>query len=130
MTDQIDFVLENIAAQMEKGNFLDLAGVMAKRKRAREDADLRFKVRQEQRKDLAQWIRSFKTGKGNSYATTLARLHDDPFAWGPDVAAALTARHATLSIVTLLDTHLRNCKTEYKIELTEAGRLLLAKEPP
>jgi len=125
---EVDAILEDIASKLEKPNFGDVRGIAAKRKRAREDAHLRSETRQEQRIELARWVRSYKGDGGNSYASTLENIQDSRFAWGRDVAAALAMGHATLSISMDLDTHLANVAARYDVRLTDAGRAYLAKE--
>lgn len=121
-----DDVLEEIAARLERPDLIDMRGILAKRKRDREDARLRMEARQEQRREIAKWIRSFKSEGGNSYVAALENIQDNKFAWGPDVAAALANRHATLSVAVHLSTHLENSAVEYTVTLTDAGRALVA----
>lgn len=124
---ETDAVLEQIACELEQPDFLDLQGIAAKRKRDREDADLRLRTRQEQRRELARWVRSFKTGKGNSPVSFLRRIQEgtDQFEWGPDVAAALVAQLATLTVEFDLNTHLLNCTPRFRLTLTEGGGRVL-----
>jgi hypothetical protein len=72
-----DALIEDLALSVEGGSPLDIQGVWAKRKRAREDADLRCRVRQEQRQEIGRYLRSFKTGEGNDPMAELDRLVED-----------------------------------------------------
>ena len=123
----IDDILEQIASDMERKTFTDLRGIMGRRKRDREDADLRMQARQEQRRELADWVRSFKAGRGNSYPVKLERILDNPFARGADVAAALVMGHAelTISFAFGLGTHTANVRPVFRITLTEDGLAVL-----
>lgn len=53
-----DAVLAWVARELEQGNFLDLRGIASRRKRDREDADLRMRARQEMRREFADYIRA------------------------------------------------------------------------
>ena len=120
-----DIVLEQVACQLEQPDLLDIMGIAAKRKRAREDADLRMRVRQEQRRELARWVRSFKSDKGNSQLRFLESVRDgtaDQWAWGPEVAAALLGRLVTATIAIPLSTHMRNAECRYDFALTKDGQ--------
>lgn len=120
-----DDIIEEIAVQLERSHFMDIQGIRAKRKREREDANLRALVRQEQRREIARWVRSYKSCGGNSYAAALENIQDNPFAFGPNVAAAIVVRHAKLKVSIVLDTALANCHPVYEIELTDEGRAIM-----
>lgn len=120
-----DDIIEMIAADLESPNFGDMCGLLAKRKKDRENANLRFEVRNDQRKEIARLIRTYKSGSGNSYISRLERIEGDAFAWGPDVSAALAAGHAVLKISVELTTHIENCGPKFEVRLTDKGRQVL-----
>lgn len=129
---EADTVLEQIATEMEQGNILDLQGIIAKRKRHREDAELRMRTRQEQRRELAGWIRSFKSEGGNRLHRFLEEVRDGDtgrFDWAPDVAAAILAKLVTVTVHLELATHLRNCEPTFSFALTKQGLARLSPSP-
>lgn len=124
-----DSVIEQIACELDQPSFLDLRGIAAKRKRDREDADLRMRARQEQRRELASWVRSFKSDKGNSPLRFLESVRDgeaDQYAWGPEVAAAILGRLITVTLEIEMSSHLANCERRYRFSITDKGLGLLA----
>lgn len=126
--NDIDLVIEKIAADLEEPNFLDVRGIAAKRKRDREDADLRMQTRQEQRRELAGWVRSFKTEGGNRFMRFLEEVEEGGnhhFAWGPEVATALACCFVTMTVEFDLSTHLANCTPRFRFALTDEGRARL-----
>lgn len=126
-----DALLERIASELEQPNFGDMHGVLSKRKRDREDAELRGQARLEQRRELAGWVRSFKTGEGNDplrFVRSVASGDAEQYEWGPEVAAALAARLVTMTVEMDLNTHLRNCPARFRFALTKDGDEFLAKQ--
>ena len=127
-----DDLLEQIAQEVERLDFGDLAGILAKRKRQREDAEVRRLARVEQRAQIAEQIRSMKTFRRNDALAVLERIatetaemdrHDIlvmqawPLAW-----------KGWLNIFASIQCN-SNCippTMSYRIELTEAGRAALA----
>lgn len=73
-SNERDELIELIARGVEERSLLDLRGVMAKRKRDREDAQLRLDARHEQRAELGRFIRAFKSGEGRDPTTQLRRI--------------------------------------------------------
>lgn len=126
--ESADTVIETIACRLEQPDFLDILGIAAKRKRDREDADLRMRTRQQQRRELARWVRSFKSGRGNDPLSFLESVRDgkaDRYAWGPEVAAAVLGTLVTVTVEIELSTHLQNCERNYRFALTDDGKKLL-----
>jgi hypothetical protein len=124
----MDDLLEKIACDLEGPMFLDFLGIAARRKRDREDADLRFRVRQEQRREIAGWIRSFKSGEGNDLERFLREVGNGEagqFEWGPDVAVAVLSGLVVVHAEIAMSTHLPNCETKFRYSLTDAGKARL-----
>lgn len=124
-----DAIIETIACRLEQPNLLDMQGIAAKRKRDREDASLRLRARQEQRRELASWVRSFKSDKGNSPLRFLESVRDgeaDQWSWGPDVAAAVLGQLVIVTVEIELSSHLANSGLNYRFTLTESGEEFLA----
>lgn len=120
-----DTIIEIIASRLRESSLRDLHGVMAKRKRDREDADLRRRTRVEQREEIAQWVLSFRSDKGNSTLALLRQVADgerQDFAYGPHVAAALYAGLLDLEVSIPFNTHMANVRTRYRLSLTEKGK--------
>ena len=117
-----DAIIEKIACELEQPDLMDMVGIIAKRKRDREDADLRMRTRQEQRRELASWVRSFKSGEGNSPLRFLEEVRDgttDQLFWGPEVAAAVLGRLVTVTVEVEFSTH---AHLRCRFALTEDGR--------
>lgn len=127
-----DDVLEYAARLIEESSLLDLRGVMAKRKRDREDADLRFRVIQETRAEMARHIRAMKSRPDLDARNVLARIAALPpnprehemhlrDAWPLAWKGWCTIKHSVICN--------SNCippETEYQIAITDAGREILA----
>jgi hypothetical protein len=125
-----DATLEWAAREIERGDLSDLRGVMAPKKRAREDAALRRLARKDLRKELAAFLRAFKSRDDLSPRSVLRRIAEAdekshiamltdawPLAW--DQLVNITAQ------LSLAD----NCvppEIAYRIEITEKGHALLA----
>jgi hypothetical protein len=75
--EERDALVEEIAAAVERPSLLDLSGIGARRKRDRQDAELRNRAREEQRREMAGLIRAFKTGEGWCPFTALQRIAED-----------------------------------------------------
>lgn len=129
----VDEVLEYAARLIEDPSFLDIAGIWAKRKRDREDADLRRKTIEQARKDFADHIRAFK---GRRDMDLISELRDIaalepadsvshvvelrrawPLAWKRLVKIEVTIDCADNTIPPA---------ARYRISLTEKGRELLS----
>lgn len=123
-----DTIIEQIACELDEPSFLDLRGIIAKRKRDREDADLRMRTRQEQRRELASWVRSFKSDKGNSPLRFLESVRDgkaDQYSWGPEVVAAILGQLVTVTLEMEMSSHLPNCERRYRFSITDKGMGML-----
>lgn len=130
----VDEVLEYAAQLIEEESFADLAGIFAKRKRAREDADLRYRTIQQTRADCARHIRAMKSRRDLDALAVLRRiaeLKDDyrhdmhlrdawPLAWKGWVDITATLRCNSNSVPP---------EVEYRIRLTDEGREVLATDP-
>lgn len=71
-----DDLIEQIAAAVEAPCLPDPGSMAIRRKRGREDAELRRHARTEQRQQSARLIRAFKTGDGWCPFTLLERVAD------------------------------------------------------
>lgn len=122
-----DELIEQIACGIEAGSFSDIMGTVAKKKRAREDAGLRFQTRKAQQGEIAQYVRSFKAGHGNDPLAVLEEiadgqraellLHDAwPLAW---------RGLCDISVTILTTTNSLPPPTSYHIKLTERGEAML-----
>ena len=121
-----DAFIDMIAGKIEESTLSDLSGIMSDTKRGREDAELRNQARAEERRKIADYVRSFK--KTNSFRSRLKRIADgENHAWGPDLAAALAAGYATMCVSIEMSTHLHNCNPNFKIEITREGMDYLAR---
>lgn len=128
-----DSVLEYAATLIEETSILDMGGIFAKRKRVREDAELRHETAKNVRKRCAEHIRAMKARPDLSPLITLRRLSemkDDrhhaaylrdawPLAWKGWVDIEATIKCNSNQIPP---------ETEYRIRLTDKGRELLATE--
>lgn len=123
MTD-VDSVIEEIISRLNDSNLTGIAGIWAKRKRVREDAELTAKVRQAQRREIANWMRSFKSGEGNdalNFVRSVQAGSTNQYEWGPEVATALAARYVTMTVSIELSTHLPNCHPKFSFAVTDKG---------
>lgn len=126
-----DDLIERIANGVEEPSFLDLHGIMAKRKKDRERAEFRMQIRQEQRAEIAGYIRSFKEGHGNDPLAVLQEIatHENdeglyflrltdawPLCWRGlcDIHAVIKCNSNSLPP-----------EMTYRVRLTEKGRKLL-----
>lgn len=131
-----DAVLEFAAQLVEEGSFADLAGIWSKRKRDREDAELRRKTKEETRAECARFIRAFKSrddldpvnvlrefaeGDGQENAHRLDLIRAWPLAW-----------KGWLNIEAIMKCN-SNCvppETRYRVTLTDDGRAVLDAAQP
>lgn len=127
-----DATLEYAARLVEGPSFADLRVVMARKKRAREDADLRYQARLELKAEIAAHLRAMKHRRDLDAMTVLARLaelspddrHDIhlrdawPLAWKGWLRIDVTVCCTSNSIPP---------EARYQISLTEKGRAILEK---
>lgn len=127
-----DEVLEYAARLIEELTFSDIGGIMAKKKRDREDAQIRIKTIEENRADCARHIRAFKSRPDLDAKQVLRELSQ--LGGNPDVAvmhlrdAWPLAWKGWLKIYCVVCCT-SNCippTTKYHIEITEKGRAILA----
>lgn len=122
-----DEILEYAALMVEESSLLDLRGIMAKRKRDREDAALRMAAREELRKEIAERIRYSKNSRKGDAMAVLAALPDDyrhdmhltdawPLAWKGWVDIEMTVTTNSNSVPP---------EAQYRIRLTDKGRAIL-----
>jgi hypothetical protein len=134
--ESADEILEYAAKLIEDTDLSDLAGVWAKKKRNREDAELRLRTAEDVRKRCASHIRAMKkrpelgpvgtlrelAGLSNdSYMGHVMHLRDAwPLAW-----------KGWVNIECILKTNSNGVppETEYRIVLTDKGRDILAAAP-
>lgn len=128
-----DETLEYAARLIEEISFMDLCGIFAKRKRAREDAALRLKTIKETRKECAAHIRAFKKRPELSPVSVLrdlAELSDDgsyanylsdawPLAWKGWVNIECTI---------IANSNCMPPETRYRIVLTDEGKKILEEQ--
>jgi hypothetical protein len=126
-----DETLEYAAQVAERDSLLDVSGIMARRKRQREDASLRMRVRREQRAEIATNIRALMNRPELSAISVLAQLaalpedrgHDDrlmdawPLAWRGWVKIVATISCTSNWVPP---------EIHYRILITERGREALA----
>lgn len=127
-----DSVLEYAAQLVEEGSFADLAGILSKRKRDREDAELRRKTKDETRKECAEFIRAFKSRRDldalivlrnlseladDSYEHSMRLIDAWPLAWKGWLNITCKIRCNSNSVPP---------EAEYRIEITNKGREVLA----
>ena len=129
-----DDVLEYAARLIEDASLLDLRGIMAKRKRDREDADLRFRTIQETRAEMARHIRAMKSRPDLDARSVLARLAALPASGRHDMElrdAWPLAWKGWLNIkcIVICNSNSVPPETEYRIELTDLGRGILNSQP-
>lgn len=77
MTVDHDYLVEKIARGIEERSFLDLAGVLSRRKRDRERAEFRMHVREDYRREMADFVRAFKVEEGRDPLVELGRLSEN-----------------------------------------------------
>ena len=126
-----DETLEFAAQIVEQDSLLDIQGIMARRKRQREDAALRADVRRQQRAEIAAHIRALMGRpelSANAVLARLATLPDDHLHDMYLMDAWPLAWRGWLKIVATISCT-SNCvppEIEYRIRLTERGREALA----
>lgn len=130
--ESADEILEYAAKLIEETDFSDLAGVLAKKKRDREDAELRLKTSGDVRRRCAAHIRAMKARPDMGPVGTLRRLADLPSdnymghvmhlrdAWP-------LAWKGWLDIQCIIKTNSNGVppETEYRIVITDRGRDVL-----
>ena len=126
-----DATLEFAAQAVERDSLLDIAGIMARRKRQREDAALRTRVRRELRAEMAAHLRALMNRPELNAISVLGRLsrlpddhrHDShlmdawPLAWRGWLTISATLR---------CDSNWIPPEIHYHISLTDRGREALA----
>jgi hypothetical protein len=126
-SNERDELIELIARGVEERSLLDLRGVMAKRKRDREDAQLRLDARHEQRAELGRFIRAFKSGEGRDPTTQLRRIKDGERIWMlRDVADLVDMGLISLSVTVDLTYGSISGQVEYAARLTKDGEEAIA----
>ena len=124
--------MEYAARLIEEGTFADWKGALSRRKRDREDAELRRLARQEARKEAAAYVRAMANRPDLSAAAVLDRI-----ASAPERQHVLLLRDAwplawkrLVRIEALLDCASNTIppETTYRITITDKGRDLLAQE--
>lgn len=62
-SQDFDLIVEWCADQIERKSLLDIGGILAKKKRGREDAKLRCDARAELKTEMAAFLRAMKNRK-------------------------------------------------------------------
>jgi hypothetical protein len=126
-----DETLEYAAMLIEEASFTDLRGIAAKRKRDREDAELRYKTIQETRQECASLIRAFKNRPELSPVSVLRDLSE----LSPDGDHAPHLRDAwplawkgwvNIECRVICNSNWVPPESHYRIILTERGKAKLA----
>src|SRR5690348_4907830 len=130
-TTDRDEILEWAAQLIEEAPITDIAGIWARRKRAREDAELRAKTYAEARREMASRIRAFKNRPELDALSTLRDLADLPDAENHVIHlrdAWPLAWKGWLNIECIVTCNSNSIPpaTRYLISLTERGRQALA----
>jgi predicted P-loop ATPase len=133
MSDRDD-ALEEAARFVEGLDFREMQGIWAKRKRDRENADLRGKTIRETRERIAEELRGLKTHRRHDAKAMLAGIAAQiergqtptqvdawPLAWKGWV---------NIYAITRCNTNVYPGETTYRIELTDKGRAVLAETTP
>lgn len=128
-----DDALEFAAQLVEERSLLDLRGLMSRRKRDREDAQVRLSARDELRRELADLIRAFKDRPDLSPLTALKRIAE-----ADDRSHELHLRDAWqlaakgwVRVLVNVDCTGNSIPPEarYRVEVTERGRRVLEGAP-
>ena len=129
-----DQVLEEAALSAERVSLEDLQGVLARRKRDREDANLRYETAKKVRAEFAQRLRNMKSAPNLNPLVILQQISEAP---EEQHTIYLTrawplAWKGWVNIYAVLKTN-DNClppETTYRIVLTDEGREALAALSP
>lgn len=129
--EDADSALERTAQAIEEPGLTDLRGVMAKRKRDREDAELRRQVREECRKEFAERIREFKSDRNTDAVEVLRRLADlpenaDHTAYLTDAWPIAWKGWVNIECTIICNSNWVPPQNRFKIRLTDEGRHVLA----
>ena len=126
-----DELLEAAARLIEALSLDELRGIMARRKRDREDADLRSRTIRETRKQCAAEVRRYKNNPRSDPLAVLERLaalrevgrHDLYLAEAWPLARSGWLR---IEVSIVLNSNSVPPPTEYRITLTDIGKAALA----
>ena len=129
-----DQVLEEAALFAEGASFEDFRGVLARKKRDREDANLRYETAKKVRAEFAQRLRNMKSAPNLNPLVILQQISEAPEAQHTIylTMAWPLAWKGWVDIYAVLKTN-DNChppETAYRIVLTDEGREALAALPP
>lgn len=126
-----DEVLEYAAQLIEESSIEDWAGAWAKRKRIREDSELRYKTAQEVRQSCARHVRAFKHRPELDAKSVLKDLSE----LKPDARHDMHLRDAwplawkgwlNIKCTVICNSNCIPPEMEYRIEITEKGHAVLA----
>lgn len=127
-SDAWDRVLEAVAVELEGLNLLDIMGVAAKKKRAREDAAVRMKAREEQRQELIRHLRAMKNRPDLGVDSILKEIHERKTPPGGDVLLLRDAWPLAWKGLVDIECYI-TCtggfippETRYRVTLTNKGR--------
>lgn len=128
--DLDDKTLEWAAQFIEQHDFIDIAGIAARKKRDREDAELRMKTRHAIKAEMANHMRAFKSRRDLDAREVLRRVVE----WSDESHCGISLTEAwPLAWKGWLDIHAHiKCnsnqvppQTHYTVTLTERGRKIL-----
>ncbi len=130
--NDIDALLESLAMEVEETSLRDHQGVLAKRKRDREDANLRAETMRSERAYIAEFIRSKKSNRARD-AVMVLRDISERSSYAPPHDAMLSdawplALHGWLDIFCVVRCTANEIPppTHYSITITDLGRKVLA----
>ena len=135
MTDEErDALLEEVAMVLEESHIADFFGILARKKRAQEDAELYRKTRIEQRASLAGIVRAMKTGQGRDNRTFLCRLAerldeqpDQPLVERLcDLWPLAEAGWIDIDLVVRLTSNVLQPQSEPRVQITAKGREVIS----
>lgn len=129
-----DAVLEWVAKWIEDRSLTDFRGVMARKKRDREDAELRCTTRAELRDEMARSVRAMIGREDLGPTAILERIRDTKDGIGHVVLLRDAWPLAWQGLVAIECRVMCNDNTippraEYRVTLTEKGREMLERQP-
>lgn len=136
-----DAVIDEIAGWVGESSLSEIGGILAKRKRVREDAELRARTIREYRAELVQMIVGRKNNKVDRIDEDLRDIAAGNFGWRNrlstnDLGVAFRLARRGLAIITVKATVAGsyNCsqpETMWEVTLSPKGEAMLAElQPP
>lgn len=124
-------IIEEVAQWIEEASFLDLRGILSRRKRDREDAEVRRKARDELRAEIADMVRG-RAGNGvGDPVATLKRLMETDGRWiGSELRSEgwplVFKGWIDVTVITHISENSLPARSEFRITLTDEGKKALA----